>query len=347
MRFLFSIAFLLFASLPLSHADTNELSYIAPLAPKSALMDIAVDGVAVVVGERGHVLIANNTGEFKQVQVPTQATLTSSAVVGNSIWAAGHDAVIIHSSDSGKTWEVQHVAPELERPILDMLFFDNRHGIAIGGYGLFYRTTDGGETWTTERHAELLDPMDQEYLEEIRVESEEFYIQELDSILPHLNSVSYDGSEVLLAGEAGLLATSSDFGKTWTRLSIDYYGSFFSFAKVNLPEDNYLAVGLRGNAFYSSNAKSWQRLETCTSATLNAIYQVSDNRTLLVGNNGALVFIDSPSENTFNANSKSCDSMVGIQTTQTEDKTAILDVGFVDNKHLAVTANGLKSLDVQ
>merc|ERR1711964_9194 len=79
-------------------------------------------------------------------------------------------------------WEIQNFQPDLQRPFLDVLFFNEKQGIATGAYGLFYRTLDGGKTWTAERHASLLDPMDQEYLEDIRKEDEDFYQQEIKTV---------------------------------------------------------------------------------------------------------------------------------------------------------------------
>lgn len=87
------------------------------------MLDIDADKFVVVVGERGHILISEDGTAFNQVAVPTQATLTATTVVGNHIWAVGHDATIIHSSDKGQSWEIQNVQPELQRPFLDVLFF--------------------------------------------------------------------------------------------------------------------------------------------------------------------------------------------------------------------------------
>ena len=233
-----------------------EEAFIAPLVEQSVLLDVDAGNFVVIVGERGHILISEDGKSFKQVEVPSQSTLTATTIVGDNIWAVGHDAVILHSPDKGETWQVQNFQPELQRPFLDVLFFTAEHGIAIGAYGLFYRTTDGGKNWAAERHASLLDPYDLEYLESVREESEAFYQQELESILPHLNRVTGSASTLYLAGEAGLLASSTDKGKTWQRYTVDYTGSFFDIKPLD--ETTVLAVGLRGNVFVSrDNQASW------------------------------------------------------------------------------------------
>lgn len=329
-----------------SLAQEQETTVIAPLAKDSVLLDTQVADFMIAVGERGHVLLSEDGENFTQLSVPTQATLTAVSVVGSNIWVAGHDAIILHSPDKGETWTVQYSSPELERPFLDIHFFDEQNGIAVGAYGLFYRTENGGLDWTTERHAELLDPMDQEYLNEIRQESEEFYIQELESILPHLNRLSASNGRLYMAGETGLLATSDDRGKTWTRQSVDYFGSFFDIQPIDT-NGTVLAVGLRGNAFVSTDAENWSAVQTCTSATLNSLVQLADNRWLAVGNNGVMTQFSFPIDNAVNAYEDACSDLESVVTTQTPEKNALLNVVTMQDKLVAVTSEGLQLLNLE
>ena len=64
----------------------------------------------------------------------------------DQVWAAGHDGVILHSADGGKTWQAQRRDPyalaageqaddhdpRQGAPILDILFTDASNGIAVG-----------------------------------------------------------------------------------------------------------------------------------------------------------------------------------------------------------------------
>ena len=79
-----------------------EEAFMAPLVEQSVLLDIDADTFVVIVGERGHVLVSEDGEAFTQKAVPTQSTLTATTVVGDNIWAVGHDAVILHSSDNTK-----------------------------------------------------------------------------------------------------------------------------------------------------------------------------------------------------------------------------------------------------
>ena len=323
-------------------------AYMAPLVKQSVLLDIDAGQFVAIVGERGHVLISNDGKTFEQVSVPTQSTLTATAIVGDNIWAVGHDAVILHSPDRGQTWELQNFQPDFQRPFLDVLFFNENQGIAIGAYGLFYRTDDGGKHWQSERHASLLDPYDREYLESVREEDEAFYQQELESILPHLNRITQDGNVLYLAGEAGLLARSVDMGQSWERYDVNYTGSFFDIKPLD--DSTVLAVGLRGNVFVMRNQGEWEYVKTCSSSTLNSILITENKNIVALGNNGVLVSLKRPlpvSQHNPYENAASCERANGISVEQVDDKAALLNAIRFNGQTIAVTANGIKTLNLE
>ena len=308
----------------------DQTSYPAKLVTESLLLDVqAAAEQLYVVGERGHILSSSDGTQWQQHEVPTTATLTAFDAVGDKMWVVGHDATILHRSGADQPWQVQMFQPELERPFLDVLFFDETTGIAIGAYGTFYRTQDSGASWQQEMHPEFLHPDDQEYLEEIRLEDEEFYQEELASILPHLNRVSRAGNRLYLAGETGLLAYSDDFGQSWQRMDIDYEGSFFDI--VNTPSNRLLAAGLRGNLFeYQVDNQTWSRIESNSTSSMNSIVAIDDQTTLVVGNNGNMV----------------CLTAGQVHQSQTEQSEAIINAAWYQDKLLAVTAGGIQHLDI-
>ena len=80
-------------------------------AAHSLLLDaVHTDAGYFVVGERGHILSSTDAQTWTQVKVPTRSTLTSIATAGGQLWAAGHDGVIVHSADQGRTWTRQRVS---------------------------------------------------------------------------------------------------------------------------------------------------------------------------------------------------------------------------------------------
>ncbi|MFT4746457.1 MAG: photosystem II stability/assembly factor-like uncharacterized protein [Congregibacter sp.] len=307
-------------------AQVDVQSYLAPLVSRSLLLDIAQsDSQLIAVGERGHVLLSKNSQDWLQVVVPSLATLTAVDFNGNKGWAVGHDTTILMTNDGGVSWSLQYYAPQIERPLLDVHFFDAQHGITVGAYGTFLRTQDGGVNWVSEMHSEFLSQDDLDYLKEIRVEDEAFYLEELASILPHLNSVSQSGERLYLAGEAGLLAISDDMGHTWQRMDIDYYGSFFDFTKTD--SGRIFAVGLRGHLFeLDHDEQKWSAINSGSTSSLNAIISIDEKNSIIVGNNGAQVRI----------------SDTQVTYAQSEDGKAILKGFFQDGQVLAVTEIGIK-----
>lgn len=309
--------------------SASETSYLAPLVTKSLLLDITTSEQKVfAVGERGHVLVSTDGGaNWQQKVVPTKSTLTGIFASGDLLWAVGHDSVILHSSDGGETWEVQQFLPELERPLLDVYFFDSNHGIAIGAYGVFFRTIDGGKSWEREYHPTFLHPDDQAYVEELKEEDEEFYQEEMASILPHLNRVNADGDRLLVAGESGLVAYSDDQGKSWQRVETNYYGSFFDIAKLG--DNKVLAAGLRGNLYVSdAQMQDWRSTDTGTTATFNSIVPLSSSEALLVGNNGTLATYKDGT----------------VELDKTVDGENVLNAVSLSDDIVAVSAVGIKSL---
>ncbi|WP_016955659.1 YCF48-related protein [Catenovulum agarivorans] len=180
------------------------------------------------------------------IKTPTDVLLTAiTTSTAGQLWAVGHEGVIVTSIDNGATWDLSYQHPA-GGALFDINFFDDKQGIAIGAYGLFLRTQDGGLSWQQEYHASLLPIEDREYLNQIREQSEEDYLFELSSILPHLNQVKLVGDTLFVVGELGLLAASTDYGLSWQRLNISYQGSLYDVAAA---EQDILIAGMRGNLY--------------------------------------------------------------------------------------------------
>ena len=225
--------------------------------------------------------------KWQQVETPVSVNLTNIEMLDDkNAWAVGHDATIIHSQDAGATWVMQAQSKEVEKPFLDVTFFDSMHGIAVGAYGLFYRTKDGGRNWQEEFHLELLLPEDQEYLEELKEVDPEGYEIEKGSLLPHFNRVlQLSDGRLLLVGELGTVAVSDDQGLTFKSQSFPYEGSMFNAVET----DSFIyVVGLRGNVFKANKALSlWQKIPMPSDATIQGVY-FDKNQLLLVGNSGVI-----------------------------------------------------------
>ena len=278
-------------------------------ASSSMLLDVANAGKRLVaVGERGHVVYSDdNGGTWAQAAVPVSVTLTAvSFPTPEKGWAVGHDGVVLHTSDGGKTWakqldgsrvnglvlaqvekvlaakKAEHGDPNAikslesfrkdaaaaveegpSRPFLDVWFRDEREGLVVGAFGMILRTEDGGGTWTP-----ILDRIDN-----------------LDGL--HYYAICQAGPALFLAGEAGMLFRSDDFGANWARQKPPYEGSYFGLAANKTAT---VAFGLRGRAVRSvDGGRSWELVTTPSASALSGGRAFSDGSLWLVGSDGAVL----------------------------------------------------------
>jgi photosystem II stability/assembly factor-like uncharacterized protein len=205
------------------------LPALVAAAPRSLLLDVAVaPATMVAVGERGGIFRSTDAGAtWQQANSGTHATLTAVAFLpdGRHGWAVGHDAIILATTDAGLTWTRVYQGENLDDPLLDVCAVDATSLIAIGAYGQYVESRDGGKTWNTRR------------------------IQEDDY---HLNRITRAADGTLyIAGEHGTLLRSGDNGGTWEGIHTPYDGSFYGV--LPLADDSLIAYGLRGRIYRSED----------------------------------------------------------------------------------------------
>lgn len=268
---------------------------LAPLASESLLLDLtAANDRAIAVGERGHILVSESRTDWRQVASPTQSQLNAVHAVGNQVWAVGHDQMILHSSDGGLSWTMQNHDIESDGPLLDVLFLDEQRGYAIGAYGQFLSTSDGGAQWNRE----LISDRELQSAPENAVQSPQSGDEEEDSWLvstdigeefgdPHLNAIVRTQSGLMILAEAGAAYRSTDDGLSWKKLSLPYEGSMFG--GVALDDGSVLAFGLRGNVLRSADlGDSWQAVDNDSESSLFGGFALSGGRAILVGAGGTV-----------------------------------------------------------
>lgn len=238
-------------------------------APPALLLDAALAGAeAIAVGERGTILrSSDHAATWHAVPAPTRATLTAIAFAPSRAatprvgWAVGHDALILATTDSGRTWTKQFQGQNLEDSFLDVIALDDQHAIAVGAYGLFVATHDGGKTWIPRKLS------DEDY---------------------HFNRIAAGPTGTLyLAGERGTLLRSTDRGAQWSPIHTGYEGSFYGI--LPLDARTLLAYGLRGHVFRSTDdGETWTAIPTPAPAFLATAATRSENQILLAGQSRAL-----------------------------------------------------------
>ncbi len=244
----------------------------APRAGKGLTLNLTQlqDGRYIAVGERGHILLSDDQGQsWQQAPVPTRATLTAVARSNGRVFAGGHDGVLMVSNDRGSSWTVLRSEPssDQDQPILDIHFSTESIGYAVGAYGLFLHTNDGGQTWQQQEVSDFDLP---------------------DFGFPHLyRIITLRDNSLLVVGEAGYVARSTDQGQSWQRLPVEYDGSFFTARQT--ASGALVIAGMRGNLFRSSNnGASWQSINTGVKSGLNDI-AVGTGEVVVVGMDGTML----------------------------------------------------------
>lgn len=277
--------------LTLSAIAATSDPMVTPAAPSaiassSPMISVASVGrTLVAVGLRGMVLRSGDDGaEWMQAAVPVSVDLVAVYMLDEQTgWVVGHRGVVLHTQDGGRSWDLQLNGSQVRSlideavksspdastaqveqaetwPFLDVWFESATEGYAVGAFNLAVKTEDGGKTW--------------------RLWSER--IENPDGM--HLYQLRGQGSQLLLAGEQGLIQLFDPATQRFKSLPSPYHGSLFGV----VANSRYMVVyGMRGNAFVSRNAgRTWRPLETGVKAGLVDGVFLSNGRLLLVSQSG-------------------------------------------------------------
>ncbi len=149
---------------------------------------------------------------FKDGEAFFAASNTNIAIIDKTVWIAsgGSKARILKSTDYGNTWEIYDtpiIQGDGPQGIYSIDFYDENHGIAIGGNYAKPNdncvnkaiTTDGGKTW------------------KIVANNQNPNYKSCVQYVPNTN-----GKEVFAVGKTGI-SFSNDGGHTWDEVSSDSY----------------------------------------------------------------------------------------------------------------------------
>jgi photosystem II stability/assembly factor-like uncharacterized protein len=154
-------------------------------------------------------------------------------------------------------------------PLLDIFCPDALHAYAVGAFGVFLFTDDGGVSW---QHGEQQLPNPDQY---------------------HLNSITGDAhGRLWIAGEGGLLFFSADGGNTWGELSSPYFGSYFGI-EYQPRSSALLLFGLRGNVFLSTDGGSnWAQSKLDGQRSIAGGTWLNERYAIIVGSVGSVHISD-------------------------------------------------------
>jgi photosystem II stability/assembly factor-like uncharacterized protein len=291
----------------------------SPLAPQALVYSLTRIGDRVfATGIRGHILYSDDFGQsWTQAQsVPVRSSLLDAAFpTPEQGWVAGHDGVVLHTGDGGKTWVKQLDGVQLaqigldyyrrkqeqepdneryaflvdemtlateqaaDRPFFKVVMRDAKNGFVAGAYGLLFRTDDGGDSWYPVM--ELLD-LDQ-------------FVHLFDYAVlppaPAAGDVAAAGAaepQMFMSGEMGTLLTRDAATGHWRRLEFPYDGSMFTLLATQ--GDALVTGGLRGLVFRSADrGLSWQEANKPQTGSIVAGTVLSDGRVVIATQEGTLL----------------------------------------------------------
>lgn len=260
----------------------------------------------VAVGPRGLILVSSDgSTTWKQVASPVSTDLVSVKFTdAKTVWAVGHDAVALRSTDAGMSWKKMldgrsvyalmrdHYATqakngdevaiqmqaEVERsvaqsasknvlpaPFLDVWFTDANEGYLVGAFGLILHTADGGKQW-------------------------EPWVERLDNERRfHLYAVTGEGAQAYISGEQGLLLRLDAKAGRFVKVVTPYAGTYFG---VDVHGERLTAFGLRGNVFSrASDAAPWNKIETGVDANIVAALELGAGQRMLVSQAGHVLAV--------------------------------------------------------
>lgn len=318
-----------------SSSSDAEYSLMSPKVTESLMIDVAQAGSRLIaVGERGHIIYSDNQGRvWTQAKVPTRVLMTAVFFTDeHNGWAVGHDAMILHTSDGGESWVEQYSdrfslatdeeewVDEIDRsgtPLMDLWFKNSKQGFAVGAYGYFLHTMDGGETWLDWTQ---------------HIDNEDGW---------HFNSVAVlQGGVLLVVGEKGIIYRSRDEGQSWEQLPSPYDGSFFGVVATKSP-DVALIFGLQGKLYRTvDQGDTWAAIDSGVQTGLNSGIVLNDGTVYIVGNGGVVLKSHDGGKQFLKTIRKDRKSLVGISPSS--DGTAVIFVGQGGVKSLSLVNKDTK-----
>ncbi len=151
----------------------------------------------------------------------------------------GSPPYLIKTMDGGVTWNELEV-PLQEAFLYDVLFFDDLHGVVVGGFsedsGVILVTEDGGESWTVSKFS-----------------GSSVYLR---WIFRYRGTLIVFGNDCGDNGCSGLVLKSKDKGETWEELPhLD--GSVKAIGRSNIAED-LVVFAFYTDAYASIRMTHWE-----------------------------------------------------------------------------------------
>lgn len=243
--------------------------------------DILTNGLArqgdhyIVVGADGFIFTANRPGgPWRKAEVQPQRELALTRVrfiSKNTALAVGHGGWILRSTDAGKTWHEVAYDKKSSGALFGIAGPFSGTLYAYGAYGKFLVSSDRGKHWQVhplkeapEKENRKSDAGTDEKASSDKYSAASVFGQGMVArplSQRHIYGMAQaDDGSLVLVGESGLIARSTDGARTWHVEDRIYQGSFYGI--LNLPEGGLLVYGMGGHVFARSPGDgAWHRVK--------------------------------------------------------------------------------------
>lgn len=263
----------------------------------------------------------------KAAMVPSApaSVLIAAARVGERVFVAGENGILLFSDDGGEHW--QQATVPVSVTLTAVSFADAQNGWAVGHSGVVLASTDGGRTWVRQLDGRQIGDLPQDaqpaaatdadplpapnagdpLLDVLFLDGREGFAlgafglllhttdggahwTRASSRLPnpdgnHLYGMRRIGDRLYVVGERGAVFVSSDRGARFEALKTPYDGSYFGV--VGNPEGELVVFGLQGRAFASSDhGRTWADVSGGADGAWTGAATLADGRMVMVGQAG-------------------------------------------------------------
>ena len=238
-------------------------------------------------------------------------------ILGSRVWIVGYYGTILHSKDSGSTWEIQQ--SPTRNALFQVRFLNGEEGWISGSYGIVLHTTDGGKNWIaqpagTTEHLFGLTFVNEQMgwavgsrgtILQTRDGGRSWSNLSLSEDLTFSSVAFVNSTRGWIVGEFGVIFQTQNGGKNWIKQKSPVEVSFVSGESRNLfallfptPEKGW-AFGLDGVVLKTVDGSSWQivrqKENTSSSPGANHLFAATafDDHLWAVGERGTLLQSDS------------------------------------------------------
>lgn len=260
----------------------------------------------------------------KAAMVPSApaSVLIAAARVGERVFVAGENGILLFSDDGGARW--QQASVPVSVTLTAVHFANAQKGWAVGHSGVVLATADAGRTWVRQLDGRQIGDLPQEasaadaesspapnpgdpLLDVLFLDENEGFAlgafglllhtadggahwTRASSRLPnpdgnHLYGIRLIGDRLYVVGERGAVFASNDRGARFEALKTPYDGSYFGV--VGNPQGELVVFGLQGRAFASADhGRTWADVSGGADSAWTGAATLADGRMVMVGQAG-------------------------------------------------------------